>query len=116
MLRQDNCGEFGEFMGECWLEAQGYTILERNWRSGRLELDRITFKDGILHVIEIKSRTNTNYGWPEEAITARKLKNLRIATLSYLREHPIQSKYQIDVLAINIHPMEVDFLLFEDVG
>lgn len=116
MVRQHNCGDFGEFMGECWLEKQGYTILHRNWRVGRLELDRVTCKDGTLHIIEIKTRTNIDYGMPETFITAKKLQHLRKATIGFLQACKYYGRYQIDVLAIHIRAIDVDFMLFEDVG
>jgi len=33
----------------------GWTVLERNWRRGRGEIDIIAFMDGILAFIEVKS-------------------------------------------------------------
>ncbi|MBL7728247.1 MAG: YraN family protein, partial [Dinghuibacter sp.] len=50
-------GAKGERLAAMWLEANGFTIVERNWRHGRYEIDLLAHRDGILHVVEVKTRT-----------------------------------------------------------
>lgn len=51
-------GDGGEAIAALFLESLGYRILERGWRTGRLEVDILALSpDGVLHVVEVKSRT-----------------------------------------------------------
>ena len=40
-----------------FLETQGHQILDRNWRSGHLELDIVSEAPDGLHFVEVKART-----------------------------------------------------------
>lgn len=50
-------GQRGEEEASSWLTGEGHRILRKNWRAGHLELDIITIKDNILHVVEVKTRS-----------------------------------------------------------
>jgi putative endonuclease len=63
---------------------QGYTIIARNWRCPRGELDVVALRHGVLVVCEVKARRNAAFGDPFEAITARKVQRLRRATAAFL--------------------------------
>ena len=49
-------GRQGEDLAAQYIIQQGYQIIERNWRCRRGELDIIARKDGILIIIEVRSR------------------------------------------------------------
>jgi len=70
-------GRFGEFVGEYWLAKNGFLILARNLRIQRFEMDRLVYRENVLFVVEIKTRRSEDYGYPEEAISYRKLKSLQ---------------------------------------
>lgn len=69
-------GKAGEDAASSYLETNNYTILERNWRYGKLELDIICLKNGSLVFVEVKTRQNNSYGGPEGAITYKKKQRL----------------------------------------
>lgn len=70
-------GEYGERLAARFLAEQGYTILDRNWRCVRGEID-IVARDGADVVIcEVKTRTSELFGAPFEAVTRTKLRRLR---------------------------------------
>lgn len=56
-LSRKEIGARGEQEACGFLLGEGHKILRRNWRSGHLELDIITVKDGILHIVEVKTRS-----------------------------------------------------------
>ncbi|MDB5232241.1 MAG: YraN family protein [Chitinophagaceae bacterium] len=62
-------GNKGEDIAANHLQQLGFEILERNWRFRKWEVDIIASKGKLLHFIEVKTRTNLNYGRPEESIT-----------------------------------------------
>lgn len=109
-------GRKGEDLAAIWLQQQGYAIIERNWRFKHWEVDLIASRANRLHFFEIKTRTNTRYGNPEESIGRKKMTNLRNAAEAYQYLHPEWEYLQFDVLAINLHYNQPpDFFLIEDV-
>ena len=56
MARQQIIGKKGEDIAVEFLTAQGYLILERNWRIGKAEIDIIAKDGNILVFAEVKSR------------------------------------------------------------
>jgi putative endonuclease len=64
------------------LVRDGWTILGRNVRVGRGELDLIVRRGGVLAFVEVKARRSGSYGTPEDAVDARKRR--RVARLAEL--------------------------------
>ena len=48
-------GRAAEDVAAAWLSEGGWSIVARNWRRGRGELDIVALKDGILAVVEVKA-------------------------------------------------------------
>jgi len=67
-----------------FLAAQGYEILERNWRCRAGEIDIIAAKDAGLHFFEVKYRSSDRFGSAVEAIDSRKLHRLTRLAETYL--------------------------------
>lgn len=94
-------GQFGEELASEFLQDQGYTILARNWRSNRVELDIVAQIDTTLVFCEVKTRRSSRQGLPIEAITNQKLQNLKKAALSWLVENRSSYKnIRFDVVGI----------------
>lgn len=96
-----NLGVYGESLASSILNDKGYEIVDRNYRYGHGEIDIIAVKDDILVFIEVKTRRNTQFGEPEEAITYSKQKQLRKIANAYLYEKNITDMdCRFDVVAI----------------
>ncbi|MCB9627334.1 MAG: YraN family protein [Sandaracinaceae bacterium] len=67
------------------LVRQGYRLLGLNVRAGRLELDVVAERNGVLVVCEVRSRTSDRYGTPAETINRAKVARVREATRQWLR-------------------------------
>ena len=65
-------GNWGEGVACDYLKNLGYEILERNWRTGRAEIDIIAKHDDILVFVEVKTRSYEYYGSPESSISEHK--------------------------------------------
>ena len=100
MAAHNELGKEGEEEAAAYLEAHGYTILHRNWRSGRFELDIVAEKDNELIVIEVKTRRNNEYGLPEEAVTSRKIRHIVSSTDSYLKKYAIGLPVRFDIITV----------------
>ena len=68
-----------------WLEKQGYTVLERNFRCRSGEIDVVAREGGYLVFIEVKYRSRGAKGLPEEAVDVRKQRVISRVALYYLR-------------------------------
>jgi len=64
------------------LVREGWTLLGRNVRVGRGELDLIARRGGVLAFVEVKARRTAEYGAPEDAVDGRKRR--RVARLAEL--------------------------------
>jgi putative endonuclease len=100
-MRRKVLGEKGESLAVSRLEAKGYQILDRNWRTREGELD-IVAKDGDTIVfVEVKARTSRRFGLPEEALTRKKRHHLIKAALAYLDANQIDNtNWRFDFIAI----------------
>lgn len=85
MRYKKNVGELGEDFAAGMLEASGYKIIERNYATRRGEIDIIAVRDGVMHFVEVKTRTGMQYGYPSEAVTRTKQERIRKAAEQYLQ-------------------------------
>jgi len=96
-------GKRGESIAAEFLEEQGYTILERNYRTPYGEIDLISKKNNSIVFIEVKTRASSTLGPPEISITRRKAEHMRDAAEYYIQQHPnLNNDWRIDVVALQI--------------
>ena len=109
-------GREGEKLAEAYLAERGFQLLHRNWRHGRYEIDLIATRNEKLHFVEVKFRSSTQFGNPEEAVTKKKIRSLLQAVDQYLFLHPQWDDFRLDVLSITQHtPDNVEYFFIEDV-
>lgn len=77
-----------EQVAEEELVRRGYTIVERNLRTRRGELDRIAEDDGVLVFVEIRSRSSVRHGRPGESVGHKKQRSVVRAAAEYLAGQP----------------------------
>ena len=83
-----------------YLEQKGYLIRNRNWRKGHFELDIVAAKDNELIVIEVKTRSNTLFAEPEDAVDLPKIRRTVRAADTYIRLFQIDSPVRFDIITI----------------
>ena len=109
-------GSEGESIATDYLQKLGYTILERNWRYQRAEVDIIATKNDVLYIVEVKTRTNTTFGMPEESVSKTKFNLLQLAAEAYMYLNTRYILLQFCIIAIILpkgQPPEI--MMFEDV-
>lgn len=96
-------GNYGEELAEKFLADQGYIILKKNFRFGRSgEIDIIARSGETLCFVEVKMRTNADYGDPLSSITPGKVKKIRKAAEGYLHVNKIyDQECRFDVVTID---------------
>ncbi|HVT21096.1 MAG TPA: YraN family protein [Mycobacteriales bacterium] len=100
MRAKDQLGKAGEDLAVRHLVGAGFTIVERNWRCNEGELDVVAVDRDTLVVVEVKTRTSTDFGLPAEAVTWRKSAKLRELAARWVREHACRMPVRIDVISI----------------
>ena len=81
--RQD-LGRRGENIACEHLKGIGHTILERNWRNGRLEIDIISVNAEGIHFVEVKAREQSVQAPPQDNVNKAKQKRIVSAALGFL--------------------------------
>ncbi|NDP21967.1 MAG: YraN family protein [Paludibacter sp.] len=110
MAEHNNLGALGEERAQAYLSSNGYLIKHVNWhnqtpsgKEGKLELDIVAEKDGMLIVIEVKTRSTDTFEHPEDAITIRKIRNIINATHEYIFQFDWQGETRFDVISVIPH-------------
>ena len=87
MSRQDlDFGKAAENAAAKFLAAQGYKILQRNYKTKFSEIDIIAEDKGVLCFVEVKARHSDMFGGPSEAVSQSKQRQISKAAICYLKE------------------------------
>ncbi len=100
MAQHLETGERGEKAAREHIAALGYAILEKNWRSGKDEVDIIARHGEQLVFVEVKTRSSDYFGAPEEWVGLKKQRNLIRAANSYIEERDVNLDVRFDVIGI----------------
>lgn len=97
-----NQGAWAEERALAYLQAHGLALLARNYRCRGGELDLVMEGSGMLVFVEVRHRARTDFGTPEETVTANKRKRLLLAARTYLLHHPRHATrpMRFDVVAL----------------
>jgi putative endonuclease len=104
-------GRAGERAALDYLRARGFRIVETGWRFGRGELDIIAWDGPVLVFVEVKARRDRSRGYPEEAVTPAKQRQIRKIAQAYCVRHRIVDvPCRFDVVAVETGPAPVPVL------
>lgn len=94
-------GRRGEEAAVRFLERRGFEVLERNWTCSAGEADIIAQDESTLVFIEVKTRSNTDKGLPEEAVDKDKRTRYEHIAASFLRTYnTVDISVRFDVVSI----------------
>ena len=100
MATHNELGKWGEDLAADYLQRKGYTIIERDWKSGKRDLDIIAQDGNIIVFVEVKTRRNRLFGEPEESVDYHKLQNLQQAISHYVKFKHIRQEIRFDIISI----------------
>ena len=103
-------GRYGENAAVEFLKDEGYTILERNFRGANGEIDIVAIKDGQLSFVEVKSRKNTDFGYPAEAVTLKKQKKIINAAKVFLMRFEEYNEISFDVCEVYTKERRINYI------
>lgn len=114
MAEHNDLGTFGEDMAAQHLISSGYAILERNYRRGKLEVDIIAYREGLIVFVEVKTRQDSEHGDPEDFVTPQKQRAyIRLAD-HYVTSKDRDEEVRFDIIAITITSEGVELNHIED--
>jgi putative endonuclease len=98
----------GETAVAAWYEAQGYTVVAKNWRCREGEIDLIVRHGRLFVFCEVKTRTSTAFGVPAEAVTREKQGRIRRLAARWLEDAPMPAReIRFDVAAVLAGQIEI---------
>jgi putative endonuclease len=101
MRAKDVLGRSGEQAAADYLEAEGFRILERNWRCADGEIDIVAVDRHTFVVCEVKTRSGTRYGTPLESVSRLKRSRLRRLAVRWLTAHGVHfDRVRIDIVGV----------------
>ena len=93
-------GIFGENLAVSHLISKGYTILDRNWKFRKQEIDIVASYNGQLVIIEVKARQTAEIGEPWMAVTKAKQRIIVQVAHQYIQLKNIDLDSRFDVVSI----------------
>lgn len=109
MAKHNDLGKQGEQMAADFLMHLGYEILERNYRYQKAEVDIIAKKKNILAIIEVKTRSTTVFGNPQDFLKAKQIERIVHAIDHYVILKQLDVEVRFDVVAIVKNGNQYDF-------
>ncbi len=101
MYERHMLGKNGEDIATQYLIKKGYRLLTRNFRCRQGEIDIISLDKREIVFIEVKTRQNTNYGNPVDAVDKRKQKHIINASKYYIYSNKLEKRdIRFDVIEI----------------
>ncbi len=115
----DERREFGnsaEAFVEEELKKKGYRILARQFRTKLGEIDLIAQDGDEIVFVEVKARRTTEFGYPEEAVTKKKIQKIYRTAMIYLSQFHVQPSFRIDVASVLHTNKGFEVMFFEAIS
>lgn len=98
-------GKLGETIAVNKLRKERFEILEVNLTTRFGEIDIIAAKDNIMVFIEVKTRTSSNFGMPEESVGTIKASRIKRVAEYYLSKMQNREEfdYRFDIISVLIN-------------
>lgn len=118
MADHNELGELGEEKCAQLFLSKKYKIIERNWRFHKNEIDLIAENKNEIVFVEVKTRSKSHWGYPENFLSNSQIKRLLEAVNAYINIKKINKKVRFDVVSIivdvkNGNSMQIEH--FEDI-
>jgi putative endonuclease len=100
MAQHNELGKKGEQLAVNYLQENNYKIVERNYRFDKAEVDIIAKKKDILAIIEVKTRSSTEFGNPQDFVKPKQIQRLVKAVDEYVTVNDLDLEIRFDIIAI----------------
>lgn len=113
MTEKIKTGNKGEQLAAEFLQRKGFEIVEKNYRFRHAEIDLIIKKEDWIIFIEVKTRTSTAFGEPEEFVGETKTRKMFEAAEEYIYSTDWHGHIRFDIVSVKLG-YEVEIEHFED--
>ncbi len=100
MADHNELGKTAENLAVTYLQKNGYTILVRNFRFQKAEIDIIAEKNNLIIIVEVKARSTDAFMLPQEAVTKTKIKLLVSAANHFMEEFNKDQEVRFDIISV----------------
>ncbi len=110
MMNTKKIGSNGEDKACSHLAENGYTILRRNYRASRGEIDIIAKKETLLAFIEVKTRRNTQFGLASDAVNFKKQQRIKSAAKVFIMSYNDYDRISFDVCEVYTEEKRINYI------
>lgn len=100
MAKHNELGKKGEQLAVDFLLKKSYQIIERNYRFDKAEVDIIAQIKDTLAIIEVKTRSTTEFGNPQDFVKPKQIQRLVKAVDEYVNVNSLDVEVRFDIIAI----------------
>jgi putative endonuclease len=104
MATHNDTGNWGEEKASAFLVDKGFEIIEKNYRYKHMEIDLIAKYKKMLIFVEVKTRSGTGFGMPEEFVNYTKSRLIMKAAEHYIFDQDWHFDIRFDIVSILISP------------
>ena len=102
-MKRKELGAVGEKLARNFLKKKGYRIRQTNFRCREGQIDIVAERKGCLVFVEVRTKTGSSFGSPEESVTFAKKEKLMATALAYLDTHKdLPDNWGIDFVGIEL--------------
>jgi len=100
MAQHNDLGKKGEQLAVDYLIKKDYQILERNYRFQKAEVDIIAQIKDTLAIVEVKTRSTTDFGNPQDFVKPKQIQRLVKAVDEFVLVNGLDIEVRFDIIAI----------------
>lgn len=105
-------GKLGEEIALKYIISKGGKVIERNYRTKIGEVDLIVRLNGELVFVEVKSRSNINYGYPSESVNYKKKRKITNVAKYYIFDNSLENlSIRFDVIEIYLNEKKINHIV-----
>ena len=105
-------GKLGEEIALKYIISKGGKVIERNYRTKIGEVDIIAKLNGELVFVEVKSRSNINYGYPSESVNYKKKRKITNVAKYYILDNSLENlSIRFDVIEIYFNEKKINHIV-----
>jgi putative endonuclease len=106
-------GNHGEKLAAEYLQKKGFEVVVRNYRFKKAEIDLIVKRENWMIFVEVKTRSSTAFGEPEEFVDELKGNRIFDAAEEYIYSNDWRGHVRFDIISVKLGN-EVVIEHFED--
>lgn len=106
-------GNYGEKLACEYLKKKKFSIIEKNYRFKRAEIDIIAADGHLILFVEVKTRSRVDFGYPEEVVSQKKADLIHMIAEHYVEKNAVSHDIRFDIIAVHLGS-EIKIEHFED--